>query len=161
MRGDLRRRLRHRGLPLLLAVWLVAACGDGTPPPVPEARLPVEWIRVGPHRVSAEIAVDLEDRRRGLMFRESLPADHGMLFIFPEEQVLAFWMRNTKLPLSIAYADADGTIVRIADLEPLDERGVTSMGPALYALEMNRGWFRAHEVGVGDRIEGIPNVGAR
>jgi uncharacterized membrane protein (UPF0127 family) len=85
-----------------------------------------------------------------------MPDDHGMLFVFPEEQVLSFWMRNTTLPLSIAYANAEGVIVRIADLEPLDERSVTSMGPARYALEMNRGWFRAHEIGVGDRIEGPP-----
>ena len=65
-------------------------------------------------------------------------------------------MRNTRIPLSIAYADSRGRIVRIADLEPLDERPVTSVAPARYALEMNRGWFRAHAVFAGDGISGIP-----
>jgi uncharacterized membrane protein (UPF0127 family) len=79
-----------------------------------------------------------------------------MLFLFPRDDVQAFWMRNTTLPLSIAYADRRGRIVRIADLEPLDERPVTSIAPARYALEMNRGWFAAHGVAAGDQITGIP-----
>jgi len=148
----------HGRVLLLGVALLLAACGEGTPPSVPGARLPVAWLRVGPHRVSAEIAVRPGDRQQGLMFRDSMPPDHGMLFVFPKEQVLSFWMRNTTLPLSIAYADARGVIVRIADLEPLDERMVTSMGPARYALEMNRGWFREHGVGVGDRIADIPDA---
>jgi uncharacterized membrane protein (UPF0127 family) len=116
----------------------------------------VEWLTVGGHRITVEIARRPPDRARGLMFRESLPADHGMLFVFPDESVQQFWMRNTTIPLSIAYADARGRIVRIADLEPLDERPVTSLGPAQYALEMNRGWFAAHGVAAGDAITGIP-----
>jgi hypothetical protein len=150
MRGFLRS--------LLLAVALVAAaCGNGTPPAVPGAQLPVDWLIVGGHRITVEIARDPEQRSRGLMFRDSLPPDHGMLFLFPRDEVQAFWMRNTKIPLSIAYADARGRIVRIADLEPLDERPVTSIAPARYALEMNRGWFAKHGVVAGAVISGIPN----
>jgi uncharacterized membrane protein (UPF0127 family) len=142
---------------LLLATALGwAACGNGTPPAVPGAQLPVEWLTVGDHRITVEIARQPADRTRGLMFRESLPPDHGMLFVFPQEAVQQFWMRNTTIPLSIAYADAHGRIVRIADLEPLEERPVTSLGPARYALEMNRGWFAAHGVVAGDAIKGIP-----
>jgi uncharacterized membrane protein (UPF0127 family) len=142
---------------LLAAALALAACGNGTPPAVPGAQLPVDWLTVGGHRITVELARHPEERARGLMFRDSLPPDHGMLFLFTADEVQTFWMRNTKIPLSIAYADANGRIVRIADLEPFDERGVTSIAPARYALEMNRGWFAAHGVVAGDRITGIPS----
>jgi uncharacterized protein len=143
---------------LLIAVALCwAACGNGTPPTVPGAQLPVDWLTVGGHRITVELARRPDEQRRGLMFRTSLPPDHGMLFFSSVDEVQTFWMRNTKIPLTIAYADASGRIVRIADLEPLDERPVTSIAPARYALEMNRGWFAAHGVVAGDRITDIPN----
>ena len=110
------------------------------------AQLPVDWLMVDGHRITAELARRPDERNRGLMFRKSLPPDHGMLFLFQSDEVQTFWMRNTVIPLSIAYADAHGKIVRIADLEPLDERAVTSMAPIRYALEMNRGWFAANGV---------------
>ena len=114
------------------------------------------WVELKGKRFGVEIADDETERARGLMFRDSLPPNHGMLFIFEVEEVQAFWMRNTTIPLSIAYADASGRIVRIADLEPLDERPVTSIAPSRYALEMNRGWFAAHGVVPGDAITDIP-----
>jgi uncharacterized membrane protein (UPF0127 family) len=141
----------------LLFALALAACGDGTPPAVPGAQLPVDWLTVGGHRITVELARRPAEQSRGLMFRESLPPDHGMLFLFPVDEVQTFWMRNTRIPLSIAYADANGRIVRIADLEPFDERPVTSIAAARYALEMNRGWFAVHGVVAGDRITGIPN----
>ena len=141
---------------VLAAALAFAACGNGTPPAVPGAQLPVDWLTVSGHRITVELASDPDERARGLMFRQSLPPDHGMLFVFPRDDVQAFWMRNTTIPLSIAYADGRGRIVRIADLEPLDERPVTSIAPARYALEMNRGWFAAHGVATGDRITGDP-----
>ena len=133
-----------------MVAWLATtllACGNGTRPSVPGARLPVEWIVVGNHRITVEVAHTRADRTRGLMFREHMPEDHGMLFLFPEEKVRAFWMKNTTLPLSIAYADSSGRIVRIADLEPLNEEGVSSVRPSRYALEMNRGWFARKDTG--------------
>jgi len=141
---------------LLASALAFAACGNGTPPAVPGAQLPVDWLTVDGHRITVELARRPDEQSRGLMFRQSLPPDHGMLFVFPRDDVQAFWMRNTTIPLSIAYADGDGKIVRIADLEPLDERPVTSIAPARYALEMNRGWFAAHDVATGDRITGNP-----
>jgi uncharacterized membrane protein (UPF0127 family) len=141
---------------LLVAALLCAACGNGAPPAVPGAQLRVDWLTVAGHRITVELAREPEERARGLMFRDSLPPDHGMLFVFAGEEIQAFWMRNTKIPLSIAFADTNGRIVRIADLEPLDERPVTSIAPARYALEMNRGWFAAHAVVAGDAITGIP-----
>ncbi len=141
---------------LLVAALGLPACGKGAPPAVPGAELPIDWLTVAGHRITVEIAREPDELMRGLMFRQSLPADHGMLFVFDRESVQQFWMRNTTIPLSIAYADAHGRIVRIADLVPLDERPVTSLGPARYALEMNRGWFAAHDVVAGDAITGIP-----
>jgi len=138
----------------------LACPGDAPPPELPGATLPVVWLEVGPHRISAEVAASASARTRGLMFRESLPPDHGMLFVFPDEAPRSFWMRNTPLPLSIAYADAGGRIVHIADLEPLDERSVPSRYPARYALEMRQGWFRDRAVRPGDRLGGIAELGA-
>jgi uncharacterized membrane protein (UPF0127 family) len=92
------------------------------------------------------------------MHRETLPEDHGMLFVFPNERVLTFWMKDTPLPLSVAFADAGGRIVRIADMEPMSATPVSSGAPARYALEMNRGWFEKRGVFVGDALARIPRV---
>jgi uncharacterized membrane protein (UPF0127 family) len=127
-------------------------------PDVPGARLPVRWIVVGNERVTAEIAEKPKDRQRGLMFRESMPENHGMLFLFPDEILRSFWMKNTPLPLSIAYADSSGRIVHIADAQPHSERLISSERPARYVLEMNQGWFRRHGVYPGDEIRGIPRA---
>jgi len=111
----------------------------------------------GDAAVSVEVVSTPATIERGLMFREHLPPDQGMLFLMQEERAWTFWMRNTKIPLSIAFADASGKIVRIADMEPFDERQVSSIAPARYALEMNHGWFAAHSVVPGDAITDIPN----
>jgi hypothetical protein len=103
-----------------------------------------------------ELAATPAQRGRGLMFRKELPDERGMLFVFPDERVLEFWMRNTSIPLSIAFADASGQIVRIADLEPFSERPVSSGALARYALEVNRGWFEKRGIQSGDAIRGIP-----
>jgi hypothetical protein len=88
------------------------------------------------------------------MFTESLPPDEGMLFVFEREQILSFWMKNTPLPLSVAFIDRKGRIVEIRRMEPLDEdTRHTSRRPAMYALEMNAGWFQEHQVKVGDSVE--------
>jgi uncharacterized membrane protein (UPF0127 family) len=155
-RGGARRSRTRRavaGLALLLF-----GCRDGSGTSEAEGRLPVASILVGTQVVTAEIAATPGSRRRGLMFRESLPEDHGMLFIFPDEQPRSFWMKDTGLPLSIAFARSDGTIVSIADLEPYSRRVVSSRLPALYALEMSRGWFARHGVLQGDLLRRLPDV---
>lgn len=103
--------------------------------------------------VRAERADNEFRRRKGLMYRKSLGADRGMIFIFETEQHLAFWMRNTYIPLSIAYVDGRGVIREIYEMRPLDDT-VTypSKSMVKYALEMNRGWFAAHDVIPGCRI---------
>ena len=120
------------------------------------SELPTAAIHVGNQRLDVEVAATPASRGRGLMFRKELPADRGMLFVFPEERVLEFWMRNTEIPLSIAFADASGRIVRIADMEPRSEEIVSSGAPARYALEVNRGWFAAHGVSGGDTLGHLP-----
>lgn len=109
--------------------------------------------RAGRHRFKVEIADDELERNRGLMFRRSLAADRGMLFIFPSERPVAFWMRNTLIPLDMIFVRADGTIRSIAhQTTPLDETPVPSGGPILAVLELAGG--RAQSLGVqpGDRI---------
>lgn len=143
-----------RGFAFLVLPLVLAACGGD----IPGARLDVFPLVVGNQRITVEIAYTPGDRRRGLMHRESLPAGHGMLFIFPREKLLTFWMKDTPLPLSIAFADAGGRIVRIADLTPNSREAVASGRPARLALEMSRGWFERNGVLVGDAIRRIPPV---
>jgi len=147
-----------RNLLRLLAAAVLAASlpcaaqpADGKP-----QSLPISKIQVGAYPVSAEVAQTPDQRSLGLMFRFSLPADHGMLFVFPEPQPLGFWMRNTYIPLSIAYIDADGRIVNVADMAPRDESSHPSNGLALYALEMRKGWFAEKGLGPGARVTGLP-----
>jgi uncharacterized membrane protein (UPF0127 family) len=110
-------------------------------------------IRVAGMEVLAEVADEPAERERGLMFRDSLPENEGMLFVYPQEQTLSFWMKNTPLPLDIAFIDAGGRIVDIQQMEPLTEQTYLSRRPAMYALEMRLGWFGDYEVDVGAQVE--------
>lgn len=103
--------------------------------------------------VEAEIAEDEAKRRKGLMERTELAENAGMLFVYDREQSLSFWMRNTLIPLSIAYIGAEGRIVDIQDMQPLDETPHPSAEPAQYALEVNQGLFEERGVEVGDEVE--------
>ncbi len=103
--------------------------------------------------VRTEIADTQAEQQRGLMERTELAEDAGMLFVFPQERPRSFWMRNTLIPLSIAYIDSDGRIVDIKDMQPLDETSVPSAEPAQYALEVNQGFFEARGIEVGNTLE--------
>ncbi len=105
--------------------------------------------------VRVEIADDPYERARGLMYRTALGEDRGMLFVYPEEQELSFWMKNTLIPLSIAYIDSRGRINDILDMKPLDDRPphYVSSEPVQYALEVNQGFFEERGVRVGDHAE--------
>lgn len=110
-------------------------------------------ITVGGHPVTVEVADDDAERQRGLMHRDSLPDDHGMLFVYESERLLSFWMRNTRIALDVAFIDRSGRIVDIQQMEPMTDQTHTSRAPALYALEMSLGWFEGHGVEVGDAVE--------
>tara|TARA_R110001583_G_scaffold38874_3_gene125183 strand:+ start:1024 stop:1395 length:372 start_codon:yes stop_codon:yes gene_type:complete len=94
-------------------------------------------------------------RSLGLMYRKKLDPNMGMLFIFPENNKKSFWMKDTHIPLSIAYINEDGVILNIEDMDPFSLDSVLSMGPCRYALEVNRGWFKKNGIQAGDQINGI------
>jgi uncharacterized membrane protein (UPF0127 family) len=123
---------------------------------VAAADLPTTVLTVGPHKLTAEVVVTPEQRAVGLMHRFSLRPDHGMLFVFERSEPLSFWMKNTFIPLSIAFIGADGRIVNIEDMKPQTEDTHWSKGPALYALEMRKGWFAEKGIGPGAVVKGIP-----
>jgi uncharacterized membrane protein (UPF0127 family) len=117
-------------------------------------------LELGRDTVYVEIADSPAERQRGLMYRETLEPDRGMLFIFESSRMLSFWMRNTYVDLSIAYIADDGTIIDILDMYALDETSVPSSAPARFALELNQGAFDRLGVFEGDRIDlsGIPGT---
>ena len=117
-------------------------------------------LGVGKARACVELAATPEEREGGLMFRQKLGEDHGMLFVFPESAPQRFWMKNTLLPLSIAFIDDGGVVINIEDMQPLTVDAHASLGPARVALEMNQGWFRRHAVAPGARIQGLPSAAA-
>ncbi len=97
------------------------------------------------------MALTPDQQSRGLMYRRELGKNAGMLFVYESEKTLGFWMKNTFVPLSIAFLDADGVIVDIQDMQPQSRKSHRSAKPALYALEVNQGWFAERGIGVGDK----------
>lgn len=118
--------------------------------------LPVAELQLGNNKVQAEIAATISSRVTGLMHRTNLLPNHGMLFVFEELAEHCFWMKNTPLPLSIAFINEHGTILNMADMQPnsLDDHCPTA--PIRYALEMKQGWFQQHNVGVGETVKNLP-----
>jgi uncharacterized membrane protein (UPF0127 family) len=139
----------------LLATGVLGGCvAVEARPPAPSASAPaLKLARIGTHTLQIELAISETEQQRGLMHRRELPENQGMLFIFQQEQRLGFWMKNTLLPLSIAFLDKDLRIVDIQDMQPLDETTHISAKPALYALEMNQGWFRKRGIVTGNQLE--------
>jgi uncharacterized membrane protein (UPF0127 family) len=146
----------------LLLVFVTAGCGGhadgqtttGTTQEEPRATAVISTAE-GEVELSVEVADDDAERARGLMFRTSLPEDDGMVFLYPEPTAGAFWMKNTLIPLSIAFFDADGTILRILDMEPCRSDPCPLYDPETPftgALEVNRGAFDRLGVTEGDRI---------
>ncbi len=124
----------------------------------PQEILPTVTLRIGSVTVQAEVADESDERTAGLMGREALGDGQGMLFVFREPQAMSFWMRDTLVPLSIAYINAAGVIREIHDLQPLDETPARSaFRDLLYALEVPQGWFLKNKILPGDRITGLPS----
>lgn len=116
--------------------------------------LPVVPLKIGNQQILVEVANKPATREAGLMFRKEMDQDVGMLFVFSDYQQRAFWMKNTVIPLSIAFADEKGIILNILEMPPETEENFYSKGLAKFALEMNAAWFAKHGIKEGDLIEG-------
>ena len=147
--------LRPLALVTALAISLGLACGGGGG----DAMATI--VVIGGEGEGVELTVELartaEERSRGLMFRDELAEDGGMLFVYVDDTEAGFWMKDTLIPLSIAFIAADGTILDIQDMEPQSEDTHRPPEAYRYALEVNQGWFREHGFATGDRVE-IPDL---
>jgi hypothetical protein len=139
----------------LLALLLSAPASAQT-----SAEMPVRQLRISNHTLSVEVAHTQATRSQGLMYRQSLGENSGMLFVFPRPERYSMWMMNTDIPLSVAFLDEGGTILNIADMMPHTATAHRSAGASKYAVEMNRGWFAARNIKPGDRVTGLDKVPA-
>lgn len=142
------------GVPALPTAFAPTAAAQSTARPSGHAQptLPIATLQAGIHLIRAEVASTQAQRSTGLMFRESLAPNHGMMFVFPQKAGHCFWMRNTLVPLSIAFLDDDGSIVNIADMTPRSEESHCPERAVRYALEMEQGWFGRRGIGPGTRL---------
>lgn len=131
----------------LAALFVNAAWAQGA--------MPVMELSAGFHRIEAEVAASDRDRQVGLMNRREMPPQRGMLFVFDQENTHCMWMRNTLLPLSVAFVDAKGVIINIETMKPQTEDNHCAKAPARYALEMNAGWFAQRGIKPGTKLGGI------
>ena len=139
---------------------LFFACGVALAQTGPQPRLRTIDLTVGIHVIKTELAITPEQQATGMMFRREMATNEGMLFVNDEPAPRCFWMRNTLGPLTIAFLADDGTIVNLADMQPLSEQSHCSLRPVRYALEMNQGWFAKRGIKAGSKIQGVP-FGAR
>jgi uncharacterized membrane protein (UPF0127 family) len=146
----------------LFATLLASAALTGRAQTQAQPELATPKLSIGGKSIRAEIADEEHERAAGLMFRKELADDAGMLFIMPQIGPVAFWMRNTELPLTIAYIGPNGAIMELHDLEPFNERPVPSSFPHIaYALEMPRGWFTKNNIWPGERVMGLPKASGK
>ena len=134
-----------RPILVLLVVFAIFSCSK-------KDVLQTQTLKINQWNITVEIADTQETQTKGLMGRESLDEDRGMLFVYERDSRKSFWMKNTKIPLSIAYIGADGTIREIYDMEPLSTRIIESKYSVRYALEVNQGAFERHGIKEGDKV---------
>ncbi|SOD42535.1 DUF192 domain-containing protein [Nitrosovibrio sp. Nv4] len=125
---------------------------------VMSAEMPVRQLRISGHSLSVEVAHTQASRSQGLMYRQSLGENNGMLFVFSEPGRHSMWMMNTDIPLSVAFLDEKGVILNIEDMMPRTATAHRSAGASKYAVEVNRGWFAARNVKPGERVTGLEKV---
>lgn len=135
---------------ILTLFWFSMACRSHA--------LPTDTITIGSTSMLVELAYEEQTRRMGLMYRDGLPKNEGMLFIYPNAAPRSFWMKNTRMPLSIAFADEAGVILQISEMKALSTKHTRCASDAKYALEANKGWFQENGIKTGDTITNIPNV---
>jgi len=134
---------------------LIGCSGEKAPKemtPEPQ-KLREVTIQIKDKRLSVELAVTAEEQAKGVMFRDSMPADHGMLFAYRKPEKRSFFMLNCRFPLDIAFIDSDGTITQIEQMEPREAMPTRSKVAVPFVLEMNKGWFERNGVKVGDKLK--------
>jgi len=145
---------------VLLAAVALALLASTSDPAGAQARaqptLPTVKLTAGIHVITAEAATTNQSRTIGLMHRERLAPNHGMLFVFDDKAQQCFWMRNTIVPLTIAFIEDDGTILQLADMAPKSEASHCSQRPVRFALEMEQGWFGKRGIAPGAKVGGLP-----
>lgn len=151
--------LLHRvraALCLGLLAWLLAAAPSTRAQAIPQPRLPTIELSAGMHNIVAEVARTPQQQQIGMMMRTKMEPHEGMLFVFDDVAPRCFWMRNTLLPLAIAFISDDGTIANIAEMQPQSDESHCSSRPVRYALEMNKGWFAKRGIKPGMKLRGQP-----
>jgi uncharacterized membrane protein (UPF0127 family) len=144
-------------LPLLLSVFCSVFPLQAAPKP--QTDLPKTILSLGTNSLNAQIAADDASRELGLMSRTNLGADESMVFVFPQPRSVTFWMKDTPLPLSIAYVGSSGMIYELHDMKPFDETPIPSASSAVvYAIEVPQGWFLKHGVFAGSTVQGLPSA---
>jgi uncharacterized membrane protein (UPF0127 family) len=138
----------RRALFVLLAGFAAAAA----------AQLPVAELSAGMHLIRAEVADNMGSRMQGLMHRKAMAQNAGMVFVFDESAPHCMWMKNTLIPLSVAFIDEGGAIINIADMQPHSEQSHCAAKPARYALEMNKGWFAQRGIKPGAKLRGLEKL---
>ncbi|HEY4542975.1 MAG TPA: DUF192 domain-containing protein [Noviherbaspirillum sp.] len=141
----------------ILAIAALGAClGPSLAQQAAPAHFPVTALTAGMHVIRAEVASREEQRRQGLMFRKTMAQNEGMVFVFDSPAQVCMWMKNTFLPLSVAFIDGDGRIVNIEHMQPQTTGQHCAQRPVSYALEMNQGWFEKKGIKPGMKIGGLP-----
>jgi uncharacterized membrane protein (UPF0127 family) len=121
-----------------------------------QQNFPIIPLTAGMHVIQAEVAANDAERQQGLMYREKMGPNEGMVFLFQAPAGVCMWMKNTYVPLSVAFMDERGKIVNIEDMEPQTTDSHCAKTPARYALEMNKGWFKQKNIKPGSVIRGLP-----
>ena len=145
-----------------LVAALLASCtlGAFATAAVAESALPAAELGFGMYRIEAEVAHTFETRQTGLMNRTAMPLHRGMVFVFPEARAHCMWMKNTPLPLSVAFVDDRGKVINIEDMQPHTTDTHCAAGQARFALEMNLGWFAERGIKAGDTLRGFDRLPA-
>ena len=152
------RHPRLLALLVLLSLSPLAGCQGGSASSASGApTLPTVPVRLGNKTFTLEVAANEANRERGLMRRDDMPADHGMIFVFTEPSDVGFYMKNTRIPLDIVFLAEDGSVISIKQMKPFDLSTTRADGPAKWAIELNKDAAAAAGLKVGDKVQ-IPEA---
>jgi len=147
---------RFAAAALLGLLLLLSGCDNK-----PQSNLPTIQMQLGNKSFTLEVADTTATRTYGLMRRDEMPSDHGMLFVFPDEVERGFWMKNTRIPLDIVFVNTSGQVVSVKQMKAYDTNTTPSDGPAMYAIELNQGAGQSAQITAGMRLKLPPGLKAR